>query len=93
MIQSTERYLEKKVLLKRTTKENTSLTWSCKGQDLARKWRIPFFETSAKEGTGIDEAVQELVEFTSEKCDTSGHFKLVIFGAGGVCVTIWNELR
>jgi len=51
------------------------------GHALAKKWNCPFFETSAKTNTNIEDSIFALVrEITRESMD----YKLVIVGSGGV---------
>lgn len=51
------------------------------GQDLAKSWNAPFFETSAKCRINIEESVFELLRCTPR---VDIEYKLVIVGGGGV---------
>ncbi len=51
------------------------------GEQLARVWGCPFFESSAKTRINVDEAVIALCRVAKRN---SNEFKLVTLGAGGV---------
>jgi small GTP-binding protein len=51
------------------------------GQELAREWRCPYFETSAKTRVNVEESIFELVRLIPR---TGLEYKLVIVGGGGV---------
>lgn len=51
------------------------------GFELAMRWKIPFFESSAKLSKNVHEAVFELCR---QVPTNSLEFKLVIVGSGGV---------
>lgn len=58
---------------------------AAEGEALARSWKIPFYETSAKNRINVEEAIQELCRRTKNR---GGEFKLVMQGDGGVSVTL-----
>jgi GTPase KRas protein len=54
---------------------------SAEGRALAMRWRIPFFETSAKTRINVEECFYQLVR----ECPREGmDYKIVVMGAGGV---------
>ncbi|BFZ11808.1 hypothetical protein BsWGS_14847 [Bradybaena similaris] len=58
------------------------------GQNLAKKLAIPFFETSAKTGQGVTEAMTGLIKLIPR---TSKNYKIVMLGSGAVgksCITV-----
>lgn len=56
------------------------------GENLAKSWRIPFFETSAKNRINVEEAIQELCRRT--KLRGGLEFKIVMQGDGGVSILL-----
>jgi GTPase KRas protein len=71
-----------------TTEEgNTSNTIyvNCNiGRELAKRWGIPFYETSAKLRINVEEAIHELCREVGVDSGSIAEFKLVTLGAGGV---------
>src|SRR4051812_32080009 len=51
------------------------------GESLAKSWKVPFFETSAKTRINIEETVHELLRHTPR---TGTEYRVVIVGSGGV---------
>lgn len=53
------------------------------GEEIARKWSCPYFETSCKTNINVTESFHEVVRMTSKKIRKSS-YKIVVVGAGGV---------
>jgi GTPase KRas protein len=51
------------------------------GADIAKAWKVPFFETSAKTRENIQESIFDLVRLIPR---AGTEYKLVIVGGGGV---------
>lgn len=43
------------------------------GEALAKSYGIPFYETSAKRGTGVDAAFSSLAHLVAKRLGTAGH--------------------
>jgi GTPase SAR1 family protein len=59
---------------------------TAEGMEKAKKYRIPFYETSAKTRTNVEEAIFDLVRTIPR---TGVQYKLIIVGDGGVGFDLW----